>query len=63
VAAGVSGAGTPVVLAYGGGLAPRLPAARAARRDVSPTIVYSLTLATTLVSFWDLYLLGTHVHG
>ena len=33
------------------------------RRDVSPTIVYTLIMATTLVSFWDLFLLGTHVHG
>jgi len=62
VAARMAGGGVRVALPHGGALSSRLPAKRAARRDVSPTIVYSLIMATTLVSFWDLLLLGTHVH-
>ena len=51
-----------VAMADGGRLAPTRRAVRP-RHDISPVIVYVLVSVTTIFSFLDLYLLGTHVHG
>jgi len=41
---------------------PSAPGVTTARRTTSSAIVYSLITITTLFSFWDLLLLGTHAH-
>ena len=45
-----------------GTMTPARGPANSARRATSTMIVYSLITATTLFSFWDLVLLGTHAH-
>jgi hypothetical protein len=36
---------------------------RRSRHDFSAKIVHGLITATMLIALWDLYLLGTHLHG